>query len=162
MKEEGKPSILFATKARRAGAKGKEEYHCSIASFLSFFWDVWDPLLGLTISLVAFFVCRGGVVGRRRSLFFHHTLSEAEDRNWGTVVALVGAKADVNLQDTVGTTALLRAVKNWKTECRKNDSIIFVPCFTLILFHHPQPISWYPVLPPFPPLLSPDLLAMQL
>ena len=104
---------------------------------------------------MAFFVCRGGVVGSRRSLFFHHTLSEAKDGNLGTVEALLGAKADVNLQDKNSKTALLRAVKNWKTECRKNDSIVFVPCFTLILFHHPQPISWYPVLLPLPSSLIP-------
>ena len=83
MKEEGKPSILFATKARRAGAKGKEEYHCSIASFLSFFWDVWDPLLGLTISHVAFFAPRVRCFGEREVFVFSPNFIGGNGRKFG-------------------------------------------------------------------------------
>ena len=102
---------------------------------------MWDPLLGLTISLVAFFACRCP------SLSFHQTLSEAQDGDLGNVEALVGANADVNFRNSYGRTALMFAVKSWKTKCRKNDSIIFVQGCTLILCNCPQPISWYPVLP---------------
>ena len=67
---------------------------------------MWDPLLGLTISHVAFFA------PRVRCLFFHHILSEVLIENLGSVEALLRAKADMNLQDNEGKTALLYAVRN--------------------------------------------------
>ena len=58
------------------------------------------------------------------SLFFHQTSSEAEAGNLGSVEALLGANADVDLQGVFGDTALHCAVKIWRTKCRKNNPIL--------------------------------------
>ena len=67
-------------------------------------------------------------MGGRRGSFLssHRFLSEAVTGKVECVKALVAANATVDKEDEEGWTALMVAVKKWKTSCRENGPVICV------------------------------------